>query len=120
MSDSFQGIRNITLQPGDATIPYTFTFAACTSATANDGSIPYDTLLSEVAVTVFDAAGVDKTTEIVTDESSTTLVETVWLKYPATAGAGRYSLEMLVTLDSGAVMEFDFTRLYATDISAAR
>ena len=120
MSDDFKKKDNIYLQPGDATVPYTFTFAACSSATANDGSIPYDTLLSAVTVTVFDAAGADKTSEIVATESNTTLVETVWLKYPATAGAGRYSLEMLVTLDSGTVMEFDFTRLYATDISAAR
>ena len=120
MGDSFQGNKAIYLQPGDATVPYTFTFAACTSATANDGSIPYGTLLSSVAVTAFDAAGADKTSEIVVSESNTTLVETVNLKYPATAGAGRYSIEMLVTLDSGAVMEFDFTRLYATDISAAR
>jgi hypothetical protein len=40
------------------------------------------------------------------------------LKYPATAGAGRYSLEFVITLSSGAVMEFDFTRIYAEDIAA--
>jgi len=118
MSDSFQGVENIILQPGDATVPYTFTFAACSSATANDGSIPYDTTITSVVVKVFDEAGTDVTTQAVESESNTTTVETINLKYPATTGIGRYSIEMLVTLSSGAVMEFDFTRLYAEDIAA--
>ena len=118
MGDSFQGINSITLQPGSATVPYTFTFAACSSATANDGSIPYGTTISSAAITVYDETGTDKTTEMVVSESNTTTVLTINLKYPATAGVGRYSIEMLVTLDSGAVMEFDFTRVYAEDIAA--
>jgi hypothetical protein len=116
----FQGRDSIWLQPGDATVPYTFTFAACTSATANDGSIPYGTTVSSVVVTVFDEAGTDVTTQIVASETNTSLVETINMKYPATAGGGRYSIEMLVTLSSGAVMEFDFTKLYALDIAAVR
>lgn len=117
MADSFQGVADIILQPGDATVPYTFTFAACSSTTANDGSIPYNTTISSVAVTAFDEEGSDVTSQMVASESNTTTTETINLKYPATAGAGRYSLEMLVTLDSGAVMEFDFTRIYAEDIA---
>ena len=118
MADSFQGVKDIILQPGSATVPYTFTFAACSSATANDGSIPYGTTISSATIKVFDEAGVDKTTEIIASETNTATVLTISLKYPATAGVGRYSIEMLVTLDSGAVMEFDFTRLYAEDIAA--
>ena len=118
MSDSFQGVNKIIVQPGSATVPYTFTFAACSSATANDGSIPFGTTISSAVIKVFDEAGVDKTTEIIASETNTATVLTISLKYPATAGAGRYSIEMLVTLDSGAVMEFDFTRVYAKDISA--
>lgn len=119
MSDSFQDADPIILQPGSS-LTRTFTFAACTSATANDGSIPHGTLVSTVDVTIFDESGDDKTTEIVVSESNTSLVETMKLKYPATAGTGRYSIEMIVTLDDGDVMEFDFTRLFALDITAAR
>ena len=118
MADSFQGVEDIILQPGSATVPYTFTFAACSSATANDGSIPFGTTISSAVITVFDETGTDKTTEMIASETNTATVLTINLKYPATAGVGRYSIEMLVTLDSGAVMEFDFTRVYAKDIAA--
>ena len=118
MADHFQGVADIILQPGDSAVPYTFTFSAATTAAANDGSIPYNTTISSAVIKALDEAGVDKTTEIIDSESNTTLVLTISLKYPATAGAGRYSLEMLVTLNSGTVMEFDFTRLYAKDIAA--
>jgi len=118
MKDSFQGIAIIILQPGSATVPYTFTFAASSSAAANDGSIPYGTTISSAATKAFDEGGIDRTSEIIVSESKTTTVVTVNLKYPATTGDGRYSLEMLITLNTDAVMEFDFTRVYAKDIAA--
>ena len=118
MADSFDGVEVIILQPGSATVPFTFTFAAASSATANDGSIPFGTTMSSVVVTAFDEGGTDRTTEIVASESNTATVQTVNLKYPSTTGAGRYSLEFVATLSSGAVMEFDFTRIYAKDITA--
>lgn len=118
MSDSFQGVADIILQPGSATVPYAFTFEAASSATANDGSLPTGTTISSTAIRAFDEAGNDVTAEMVASESSTTTVQTINLKYPATTGVGRYSLEMLLTLSSGAVMEFDFTRVFAKDISA--
>ncbi len=85
MADSFQSVDNIILQPGDATVPYTFTFAACSSATANDGSIPYNTTISTAIIKVFDRTGADKTSEIVVSETNTNTVLTINLKYPATA-----------------------------------
>lgn len=117
--DDFIDLEPIILQPGTS-ITRTFTFAACTSATANDGSIPYGTLLSSVAVVVFDESGTDVTSQIVISESNTTLVESIKFKYPAISGPGRYSVEMVVTLDTGETEEYDFTRLFALDISAAR
>ena len=116
MSDSFQKSETITLQPGSATVPYTFTFAAASSATANDGSIPYGNTISGADVKAFDEAGTDVTSDMIASETNTTLVVTVNLKYPGTEG--RYSLEFVLTLSSGAVMEFDFTRIYAEDIAA--
>jgi len=118
--DDFQGRDPIILQPGDNEVPYTFSFAPSSNSTANTGSIPYGTVLSTVAVTIYDESGSTVTGEMVVAESNSSLVETITLKYPATAGAGRYSAEMLVTLDSSAVMEFDFTRIYALDKEAKR
>ena len=121
MSDSFQKSEIIRLQPGSATVPYTFTFAAASSATANDGSIPYGTTISQepgADVKAFDEAEADVTSDLIASESNTTLIVTINLKYPTTPGAGRYSLEIVLTLSSGAVMEFDFTRVYAEDIAA--
>jgi hypothetical protein len=118
MGDSFQGVEDIVLQPGSATVPYTFTFAASSSATANDGSIPTGTTIATAVITAFSEAGADVTAEMVASETNSNTVLTINLKYPATTKAGRYSLEMLVTLSSGAVMEFDFTRVFAKDVAA--
>jgi len=118
MADSFDGVEAIILQPGAGTVPYTFTFAAASSATANDGSIPNGTTISSADVKAFDEGGTDRTSEIVDSEANTTTVITTQLKYPATTGAGRYSLEFVITLSDGSVMEFDFTRIYAKDIAA--
>jgi len=118
MADQFQGFDSITIQPGTDAAVYTFTFAICSSATANDGSIPFGDTISDEAVKAFDEDGSDVTGEIVDTSSSSTTVVTVALNYPSTSGAGRYSLEFVLALASGAKMEFDFSRLYARDISA--
>ena len=116
MSDSFQGVDKIVLQPGSATVPYTFTFAACSSATANDGSIPFGTTISTAVIKAFDEVGTDSTAALISAQSLVSPVVTVSLKWPTTAG--RYSLEFVLTLSTSAVMEFDFTRVYAEDTSA--
>jgi len=118
MGDSFSTNGIIILQPGSATVPYSFTFAAASSATANDGSIPFGTTISGADVKAFDAAGNDVTSEMIDSETNTNLVVTPVLKYPSTSGAGNYSIEFLLTLSTGAVLEVDFTRVYAGDITA--
>lgn len=118
MSDSFQGTSYIELQPGSSAVPYTFTFAAASSTTANDGSIPYNTTISSIAVKAFSELGADVTSQMLDSSSVVSPVVTVTLDYPVTTGEGRYSLEILLTLNTGAVMEFDFTRIYAKDIVA--
>lgn len=116
MADSFQGIDKIIVQPGSATVPYTFTFAAASSATANDGSLPFGTTISSAVVKAFDEAGTDSTALLIASQSLSSPVVTVNLKWPTTAG--RYSLEFVLTLSTSAVMEFDFTRVYAEDTAA--
>ena len=118
MADNFQGTKTINLQPSDSAVPYTFTYSVCSSATANDGSLPFGTLISTADVKAFDENGADVTTEIVHNDSNTTTVVSVALKYPATSKEGRYSLEIVLTLDNGAVMETDFVRVFAKDVAA--
>ena len=115
MSDSFQGLKSIILQPG-SNITRRYTFAACSSATANDGSIPYGVTIASVVVKAFDKDGTNSTTDLIVSSSTTTLVVSVRLKYPVTGGAGRYSLEIVLTFSDGQTEEYDFNRVYAMDI----
>jgi len=116
MADSFQGLKSIIVQPG-SNITRTFTFAACSSATANDGSIPYGVTIASAAVKAFAKDGTDSTTDLIVSSSTTTLVVSVRIKYPVTGGAGRYSLEIVLTFSDGQTEEYDFTRVHATDIT---
>ena len=84
MGDSFQGVKTIILQPGSATVPHTFTFAACSSSTANDGSIPNGTTISTAIIKIYDEDGTDRTSEMVVNESNTTTTLTINFKYPVT------------------------------------
>jgi len=118
MKDSFTGTKSIRLQPESDAVPYTFTFPINSSATANDGAIPFADTITGSVVSAFSETGEDVTAEIVDSSSETTTVVSVALNYPAVAGAGRYSLEFVLTLNSGAIMEFDFTRVYAEDVTA--
>lgn len=117
MADDFKGRDPIILQPGDSSVPYTFTFTPATSATAI-GSIPYGAIINSITVEAFDESGATVTASIVDESDNSSVVGTVRLNYPATSG--RYSIEMLLSLSNSAVMEFDFTRIYAMDISAKR
>ncbi len=111
----FAGRRWIYVQPGDS-IGYTFTATVCTSTTANDGFVPYNRLISSVAVKAFDADGTDVTSDIIVGTPSLVdLITTVVLKWPTTNGAGRYKLEFIYTLDNSQTIEIDFNRLRAKD-----
>ena len=114
MADSFQSVKSIIVQPG-SNITRTFTFAACSSATANDGSIPYGVTIASAAVKAFDKDGTDSTTDLIVSSSATTLVVSVKIKYPVTGGAGRYSLEIVLTFSDDETEEYDFNRVYAED-----
>ena len=127
MADSFQGMADISLQPASNAVKYKFTFALTSSATANDGAIPYGftigtPLIPRPIVKAFDEGGTDRSAEIVGAISNTTTVVSVDLNYPTVTGVGRYSLEFTLTIIKfpgiRKSMEFDFTRVYAEDIAA--
>ena len=105
---------DIVVQPGDVKVPYAFNLPACSSATANDGAIPYGTHIDSVAVTAHKADGT-AATGLVFSSSEASDVVTVLLTYPSTA-AGTYHLKFVCTLDTGsAVIEFDFNRVKVRD-----
>lgn len=111
-----QGTDRIILQPTEQVVPYTFTFGVCSSATANDGAIPYGDSVSSCAVKAYDGSGDDKTSEIVNSSSLASNVVTVELDYPTTSGAGSYKLTFQVTTANGVHLEFDFNRIVAKDL----
>ena len=113
MADNFQGTDQILLQPFSNDVPYSFAFAACSSAIANDGSLPYGTTISSHAVVAKDAAGTVCTDELIESTSESDDTVTVNLDYPSDTGAGRYSLVFQLTLSSGVKLEFEFTRIKA-------
>jgi hypothetical protein len=114
MSDDFLTPTEwITLEPQDSAVPFTFTFGVCSSATANDGFLPYGTNISSITITAYNSSGTDATTQLVSSSSEDSNVVTVSLKYPATSGAGIYKLTFKLTLDNGTIKEADFTRIRA-------
>lgn len=112
---SFTGTASIILQPGDADVPYSFKFTICSSATANDGSIPFGRTISSAAVTAHTAAGTDATSELIESSTLSDTTVTIELDYPSTTGTGKYHIKFVLTLDNAAKMEFDFNRIYARD-----
>ena len=115
-NDNFDGDVAITLQPNDSGVPFQFEFKACSSPTANDGSIPFGTTISGVSVTGHTGAGTDVTSQLIANYTLDANLVTVFLNYPSGRGVGTYHLTFVLTLDSGTVMEFDFNEITATNL----
>ena len=107
------GSDRVTLRAGTSRYPMGFGFTACSSATANDGSIPYSTTITAAAVIVLDAQGVDITSTaaentIVTDGLNISCA----FNYPSTAAEGRCKVLIQLTLSSGTVITKRWDGLY--------
>ena len=50
MADNFQGDKHIDLEPGDANVAVRFKFNAASASTANDGAIPYGSMLTNSTI----------------------------------------------------------------------
>jgi hypothetical protein len=113
--DSFRDpAKGITIQPADSEIPFRFEFPAASSQAANDGAIPHGTTIAIATVVGLDANGDEADglagVRVVEDEAIT-----IPLSWP-TAGAGTYKLSFALTLNTGAVIEYDFNRITAKDL----
>ena len=112
MGDSFSTNGIIIIQPESEAVPYSFLFEAATTATSNDGSIPFGSIISSAVVKSFNAQGEDKTSEMI--DGTPGVIDNsvnVSLKYPS-SGDGNYSLEFVLTLAPTAKLEYDFTRIF--------
>lgn len=111
--DSFKGTKDIVLQPLSDKVPYSFRVTVCTSATTNDGYIPYNTSVTAAEVTAFDDEGNDVTAEMVDSTNLVSNIITVNLNYPSVSGEGNYSLRFELELSNGSTEEADFERICA-------
>lgn len=112
----FQGTETIRVQPLDVTVPYRFTFTVCTAATSNDGALPFGTTIASAVVTAHKHGVTDTSdSQLVASSSLNGLVVTVNLTYPSTNGEGTYHLRFKITLNTGAIIEFDFNRVRVKD-----
>jgi len=126
MSDDIRGTERIKLRPGAIAAPYTITVTVCTSATANDGWIPYGTNVDSVVITSYKKVSGAANT-LVTDlinsthtYSITSNVITIYLDYPGTSGPGSYELKILPTLDNSKTVDsFLIQGIVAENLQAA-
>ena len=115
-TDSFLETDDITIQPDDSGVPYNFIFSPCSEPNGNDGALPFTAVITGIAVTAHTGAGTNASDLLQAASLLNGYVITVYLKYPGTHGVGTYHLTFVLTLDSGAVMEFDFNHVVVTNV----
>lgn len=122
--EQFQDYGDIILEAGDLAVPFTFTFTTCSSATANDGYIPYGDSISDgtgsITLTAYDSAGTDRTSDLISGSPTfTSNVLTVQMQYPTASdddvAAGKYHLKMIVVTANSVTFDADFNRIIAED-----
>lgn len=96
----------VTLRVGTVGYPMAFLFTAASAPTVNDGSLPFGTIITGVAVQVIAYGGGDITTDVVgmAVASGAGFQVDVTFKYSATAKKGQCVTLLKLTLSSGAVI----------------
>ena len=115
MNSDFK-IGSIEINPGEK-LGYQFKFPIATSATANNGCIPYGRTISSADVTIYSEDGTDVSTFMIdgTPQLSGEIVEVIFT-YPDDFGDGRYKIIFELTLDNGWVATSKFDTLYAVTL----
>lgn len=98
----------------NTSMTYSFKFPTATSATANDGWLPYGRTIIDVDVYGYSEDGSNVTSALIVGTPSiSTDTITVKLRYPGEVG--RYEIEFHLTLDNGDTDEAEFTNIFAVD-----
>ena len=111
MIEGFQGNNKLNLQKNDVNVGYRFSFSISSSATSNDGTLPYETTISSAVVQCFSSE--DEDTPISGIVSNTTSGDD-YVNITMTHGgkpAGLYYLVFIITLSDSSIMSIDFGRL---------
>lgn len=110
----FTASARVYLEPGAEKVPVSCAFVACTTAAANDGSLPYGTTIASATVEVLDTTG-DAVADILDAGSVAVsgggLLVSFTLSYPTTSPAGLYAWRVLATLSTGAKVAFEGQRI---------
>lgn len=115
----FQSSEAIKLQPNDSKLVYKFNFPVCSSSSANDGTLPYGTTISGIAVTSWN--GSTQIEDLIYGTPSVqSTVATVQLSYPSTTMSGVSGkiypkLRFVMTLSDGSTLEDDFDNIVVGD-----
>jgi hypothetical protein len=115
MSD-FKTNGRITLRPEDIK-GKSYTITTSTSATANDGFIPYGTTVDSVVTVAYDKDDEIVTTDLITGTPTVSdNVINVQYKYPVINLNGQYKIVFTLTLDNSDVYTAIFPRVYAESL----
>ena len=127
MSDSFQGNKYITIQPGDVNVPLSMRLNPASASTANDGAIPYGSTVASATFTAHNAETGSSSTSsavILTNTSeagvSSSNVIIAYISYSTALQDGLYHITATVQcgLAGSTVLltrEFDFNRIFHKD-----
>ncbi len=109
----FIGTTDIILRPDAASLIRTFQITVCSSATANDGHIPYGRTIGSYTATAYTSADADVTSDIIASSARSSFVITVKFKYLAKHKGVNCYLILLLTLDDSSVIpvRFELIRL---------
>ena len=110
----FSRNNKIILMEHDSDVTYSFSFPSCTSATANDGNIPYDSVISSVEIEAYKRDGVDYSSSDVSSSlisASSNGDNIVYLDFQYPDAAGFYKVVFKLTLDTGVVLTREFANI---------
>ena len=113
MPDDFESSKRITLRWNDNNVPYTFTFPVCSTATANDGAVPFGLTISSHTIRAQLATDPDwdVTGRIVNSSTLNSATVTAKLKWPGIEGI--YHLVFKLTFSDGSVKDYVFENVRA-------
>lgn len=112
---SFKGNKKIIIQPNTKDVSYRFHVTTCSSATANDGMLPFSTTISSVVTSAKTADGTTDTELIESTLLSSPDID-LTLSYPVTNGAGRYKITFVLMMSNASEIEIDFHRVEVVDL----